>query len=349
MISFIRELEKKFDLKLEQASSLERVINGFSIDEKGNVKSLALNGLNLKSLEILLPISEYLSELLIIDCDLNNLDFLESFRNLKNLDLSFNELNEGDFEKIPSLKKLSALRLKRTNIKDTSVLGTLYSLENLFIGYNDLYEVKGLEGLTMLKDINLRKTKIDHIDKIHVHSAIHSMNLEHTQIQKIAGLDRFVNLLRLNLSDNKISKIEGLDHLESLKVLSLCENNFSKIEGLEALSSLEVLDLFGDDYYGGEIEKIEGLDKLVNLKKINLSHHRISKVENLDNLTKLDTIWFDCNKITEFDTSFLSGLESSCIIALVGNPLRKIDGVIPEHVKIEFDNKEWAPRKLGGF
>ena len=116
------------------------------------------------------------------------------------------------------------------------------------------------------------------------------------------------------------------------------------MEGLESLINLETLDL-SNNYYG-ELNKINGLDNLINIKRLNLSENKIQKVENLDKLVNLEYLLLECNDIRELDKNFLYALKNKCHISLVGNPIKELGIDIPQNLTIQFEEKNWIPKKL---
>lgn len=340
MTDFIKKLEKEFNTQI--IYSKEHIWeNYYDLDEDGNIMTLYLNKVDLKDIDVLLPIADSLVKLAIPYCNVEMLRPLNAFSRLETLDLTGNELPEKSFRNLGDLKSLKNLDLGATELKDTSLLGDLMNLEILYIGGGNRYlEVNGLEHLKFLQRLDVTLTKIDHIKKINVNENIRSLNIGETKIEKITDLERFPYLEELRVNGSRVDKIEGLDTLHNLKQLLISSTHVEEIEGLESLKNLEVLDLSRN-----EISKIKGLDNLKNLKRLNLSENKISKVENLDHLINLEFLSFKINKIKEFDTSFLSNLVSECFISLcfTGNYIKEIKDV-PKNVTIKFEADHFVPR-----
>lgn len=342
MIDFIRILEQKFDIRLQQLNDFDSNLNSFELDQQGSVIGLNLRYVNLKNLDFLLPIAHNLQELSLENCSIERLDSLIQFKNLQILNLSNNKLTRSCVEKLQFAENLQKLDLRLTNISQTSSLGNLTKLKVLNLGYNSkLREVRGLEKLELLSKIEIPYNEISSIEKLFINDKIESINLSAGALKRISGLERFKNLSELNLSSNSIPKIVGLNGLIHLRRLKISTTWIKKIEGLDDLINLEILDLSNQS-----IEKIEGLTSLLNLKQLNLSENRISKVENLGKLTQLSYVLLECNEIEEFETNFLSKLTSPCHISLVGNPIKKLNESIPENVTVQFEDEHWTPKGL---
>lgn len=343
MTDFIKKLEKEFNTQI--IYSKEHIgRNYYNVDEDGKITTLYLDGIDLKDLDILLPVADSLINLGLGRCNLKILRGIKYFTQLETLDLCFNNLHNSTLVNLSQLKKLKKLNLKGTNIKDTSHLGNLTNLEMLFIGFSKcLYEIKGLENLNSLHHLDASYSEIDNLENVCVNENLRSLNLERTDVKRITHLKRFPNLESLNLDGTFVEKIEGLDTFKNLKKLFISTAGIERIEGLESLTKLEVLDL-----HLNEISKIEGLDNLTNLKWLSLNENQISKVENLDNLINLELLLLEPNNtVTYFDTSFFHNLVSECHIYI--RDIKDIDVIqdaAPNNVKINFDNDYPYPTTL---
>lgn len=342
MVGFINKLEKEYDIKIIRSSVFSHGINSFDLDENGNINHLYLFEVSIEKIEKLLPIASQLTDLSLEDCDIEHLDSIKYFSKLNKLDLCFNPITNATIKNLETLKKLKILKLDYTDINDTSPLGNLKNLEELHLhNCMEIEAVLGLEKLTNLKVINLNSTCIESLEDISVHNGIRSISLRDAAINHISGLDRFPNLEELVITGQSLSKIEGFEKSNSLKRLRLSTTSIEIIEGLEHLANLEILDL-----HHNRIKKTEGLECLMKLKKLNLSENEIKKVENLDQLTNLEYILLECCEIKEVDTSFLTNLSHPCFISLVGNPIKKLSGPIPDHVTIQFETDHWVPKSI---
>lgn len=343
MEDFIKKLEKKFNTPI--INSKEHIWeNYYDVDEDGNIITLYLDGINLKSLDVLLPVADSLINLGLGRCNLKILRGIKYFTQLEALDLCFNHLHGSTFVNLSHLKKLKRLNLEGTNIKDTSHLGNLTNLEMLFIGFSKrLYEIKGLENLNSLHYLDASYSGINNIENINANENIRSLNLARTNLKRITHLDQFPNLEILNLDGTFVEKIEGLETLKNLKKLFISMAGIERIEGLESLTKLEVLDL-----HLNEISKIEGLDNLTGLRRLNLNENHITKVENLGNLINLELLLLEANEpFISFDTMFFNNLVSDCYIYMRGEKnIAKIRDAAPENVKINYDSDYPWPTSL---
>lgn len=131
------------------------------------------------------------------------------------------------------------------------------------IGISSISELKGLEHLPALKELDL----------------------SNNNISEIYGLDHLENLTNLNLSNNRITEIKGLNNLRYLRFLNLSHNSIQEIKGLDSLKSLMILYLNGN-----QIEDIKGLDNLKNLIALYIAGNNITEVKGIENLHNLKRI-----------------------------------------------------------
>lgn len=344
MNDYIVFFEKKYNLKLKEKDQEVGCKNIFSLHSDGTLKSLELNDIILKDLTDLLPIASNIEELKLAYCELEDLTGLSTFNQLKKLDLKGNEFTVNDFYELEGLIKLNALNLEATDFEDSACacLKNLQNLKQLYLGYNGgLEEVRELEGLTALKQIDLAFSGISSIKKIALNENIQSINLKNSLITEMIGLERFPELKELNLSSSQISKIEGLETNLRLQKLNISSSRLSQIDHLGHLINLEILDLGNQ-----EIREIKGIESLKSLKKLNLSENKIQKVEHLDTLINLEYLGLDYNDIDYLDTQFLYNLVGNCLISICGNPISHIPKLGLENIEIRFNEGIYWPVSL---
>ena len=346
MQDYIKTLEKKFDRDIVRSGEHIRGKNYYDVDKHGNIVKLYLFNVDLRSLDILLPISKHLVELTVQYGNIKSLKALKSFSNLEKLDLSGNRFVTPTLKNLNFLQKLKGLDVSGCNLKDTSYFGNLMQLEQLYVGGSDrLYEIKGLEQLKNLKHLDIERSQVDSIRKINVHENLRSLHLTSTEVTNLSYLDRFPYLEELRMGNTyEIEKIEGLEALQNLKQLLIRGTSIKQIEGLEQLTNLEVLDLSDN-----EITEIKGVSQLTKLRELNLNENPINKVENLDGLDNLELLLLETDDITDFDSTFLNNLESECHIYLYMRDSKKLERLkeeVPNSVKINFDPNYPYPTKL---
>ncbi|MFX0098787.1 MAG: leucine-rich repeat domain-containing protein [Candidatus Hodarchaeota archaeon] len=134
-------------------------------------------------------------------------------------------------------------------------------------GVKEISEIKGLDKLTSLAELNLNKNLIEKIEDLSMIPDLESVILSNNVITEINNLDKLISLKELDLSGNQIEKIEGIENLKELKKLNLSHNKIEEIENLEHLTNLVELNLKGNKIDDELIDDLGGMDKHGNVKK----------------------------------------------------------------------------------
>jgi hypothetical protein len=188
------------------------------------------------------------------------------------LEINLSSKNITQILNISGLKKLKKLSLMSNyieNMKDLKGLNELIYLEELNLGFNKITEIEGLDNLTKLQ----------------------KLWLQNNNIKEIKGLEKLNNLEEILLNNNKIEEMKGLDGLTSLEYLWLDNNQITEMKGLNRLHNLKLLTVSSN-----KITKITGLDELNNLQQLWLYQNDISTIPyTIMNLQKLYRLFIDCN------------------------------------------------------
>ena len=221
------------------------------------------------------------------------LEFLEKFE--KPLNLRFVELNGEKF-----FVDGNTLTIRSTKEK---------SLKSIC-------DLKGLNKLTDLKELDLAHNEIEVIENLDDLINLEVLNLVNNRIKEIKGLDNLSNLEELNLSGNRIIKIEGLDNLENLEKLNLSRNKIVEMEGYKKLIKLKSLRLGNN-----QIKEISGLENLINLEVLDLKFNQIKELKGFKTLKKLKYLSLTGNNIKEIPD--FSELDNVKEVNLRNNPISK--------------------------
>jgi len=135
---------------------------------------------------------------------------------------------------------------------------------------NNIEEIKELENLSHLQDLNLKGNLILKLKSLNKLIELRNLDVSDNYISKIEALENLKNIKILNLEKNQISDISGLNGLKNLKELNLSENNIKEIKGLDAIEDLEILLLEKNS-----LLEIKGLENLSKLKKLTLHKNKI--------------------------------------------------------------------------
>jgi len=176
------------------------------------------------------------------------------------------------FNSLYKFKKLKELCVNSSIPIVIDGLEKLSNLKRLELGYN-IGEIRGLENLVNLQELNLCSNKITEIKGLENLIKLKKLNLRQNQIKEIKGLENLVNLQVLNLNYNQITEIKGLDNLVNLKKLGFSNNKLTEIKGLDKLTKLSELDLDNN-----KITQMTGLETLLNLQHLSLYCNKISEL-----------------------------------------------------------------------
>jgi len=134
--------------------------------------------------------------------NISDIEGLDSLKDLKELDLSLNQITV--IKGLKNLKNLKSLRLNDNRISEIKGLERLKNLRTLFVQYNQIIEIKGLDKLQNLE----------------------ILALENNKISEIKGLENLHKLRNLGLALNPIPTkiIEELGGLDSIGRVKIAKN-----------------------------------------------------------------------------------------------------------------------------
>ncbi|KAL2626676.1 hypothetical protein AAZX31_07G135300 [Glycine max] len=271
---------------------------------------------------------------------INYSDFVV-FKDLKNLDLSFNGISGCAGTEAP-LQNLEVLDLSSNDLDNAAILSCLdglSSLKSLYLrdsrfnasSFHDLH-IQGLcSSLRNLEILDLSRNNFNNTDITSVHSglsSLKSLDLSNCQLisRSIFSLcSSLRNLEILDLSDNNfnnsdiISVLSGLSSLKSLD-LSNCQLTSRSIFNISRFTSLKILDL-SHNWLDESIQWHQDFHGLSNLEHLILDNNYYLQNEFLKNIGELTSLkvlslqqcdingtlpptdWFKLKKLEELDLS----------------------------------------------
>ncbi|MBH1942258.1 extracellular solute-binding protein [Mobilitalea sibirica] len=259
-----------------------------------------------------------ISELYLEGKNLDSLEDIVHFNNLKHLYCNDNKIS--DISSIKVLSGLETLNLCDNKIKDISSLKELMNLKELFLIDNEINDINCLKGLTALKYLYLGQNDIKDISSLTELTNLDMLDLSQNEISKIDSLQDLTKLSHLVLSDNIIDDISALKELKNLKKLYINHNKISDISSLESLVNLETLCINNNN-----ISDIKDLGGLNNLRFLVLDHNKISDVSSLSNLQNLYSLEVKYNKIK--DISNFKGIKNLEHLDLSNNEIEDISSL----------------------
>ncbi|PON62239.1 LRR domain containing protein [Parasponia andersonii] len=241
----------ELDVTANRLSTLDPRIANLS-----NLKKLSLRQ-NLLDDAAVEPISSWLAlspleELVLRDNKLTKIPDVGIFKSLVVFDVSFNEItalhglskvsntlkelyvskNEvTKIEEIDHFHELQILELGSNRLRVMENLGTLKTLQELWLGRNRI-KVVNLCGLKCIKKISLQSNRLTSMKGFEECVALEELYLSHNGISKMEGLSSLVNLRVLDVSSNKLTSVDDIGNLTQLEDLWLNDNQIESLEGI---------------------------------------------------------------------------------------------------------------------
>lgn len=156
------------------------------------------------------------------DIQITNLEGIESFINLRKLDLSFHAIHE--IGAISTLTGLRELNLGGCGVTDITPLEGLVNLESLTLFGNPISDIRPLTGLTNLRSLHLGGVQLPDIGLLAGLIKLGSLYMGGCGIEDISPLAGMTNMYSLELSDNRISDLRPLSGMTNLHILRLNNN-----------------------------------------------------------------------------------------------------------------------------
>ena len=194
--------------------------------------------------------------------NIQNLQGMQFFRNVRVIDLSNNRLSS--LSPLAGLTRLEVLSLNNNNVDNLHRLSGLTRLEVLHLHGNRVSSLQPLTGLTRLTSLALCSNRVS----------------------SISALSRLTRLEELSLNNNSVSNLQPLSGLTRLHTLFLLSNNISDLQPLSRLTRLNELALSGN-----RVSNLQPLAGLTALTHLALDHNRISDLRPLSRLARLETLY----------------------------------------------------------
>ena len=234
----IKELNERFNLNLNDTENLEKL-------------KIRWKGINIDKLDKMRI--DNLKELDLSNNDISDIKVLEKvkFENLEKLDLSHNQISDIKVLKKVKFENLEILDLSWNEISDIKILEKVKfeNLKELYLYNNKISDIKVLEKVKF-ENLEILYLSFNNISDIKVLEKVKFENLNelYLSVNKISDIRvlekvKFGNLEKLDLSVNKISDIKVLEKIkfENLKVLDLSQNQINKNEYSSLIDNLNYL------------------------------------------------------------------------------------------------------------
>lgn len=223
-------------------------INNRKLKKRGNENTHSFYFKNYHITEDIInlnDISPNTEEIVFMNCQIDNLDFISSLNNLNNI--TFQECKIENLSSISELENLKIITFIDCEIEDKQFNNLNNSIENIAVYNCSTDKFKSICDLTNLKYLTISiKDEFDYT----LFSKINS-NLEELTIMDSANtsksfdfgnISNLKSLKTLQLKTNKnVENIDSIKNMTSLNTLIISEYNYENLEFIKSIPNLEIL------------------------------------------------------------------------------------------------------------
>ncbi|CAL6002500.1 leucine-rich_repeat domain-containing protein [Hexamita inflata] len=243
-----------------------------------------------------------LTKLYMQQCEIKNVDLIESLINLKLLDLS---LNIGiDISPLCKVKSLSKLFIRECGLTQIDQIGSLNqiasltNLEDLYLNANEGIDLNALCKVKSLLKLNISECKLKQIDWIGSLTNLEVLQVSSNELLKIDTIRILVNLKKLIVNFNYKIDIAPLEYLVGLIKLDAKKCGLRQLSALKSLINLEALNVSSNYFLN-----ITAIQYLVNLTHLNLKDCNLVSIYALRPLVKLERLQISNNDLVYLDSN----------------------------------------------
>ena len=222
---------------------------------------------------------------------INNLNALEKFSNIEELDI-MNNNNLKNMKGLENHVKMKYIIAPNTGIESVEELSGCDNIEVAIFSDSKLRNIKGLKSEN-LKLLDLKNSKITNIDDLTNNSNLTYLQLENNiALVDISSIKICNKIDNLYLAGNTILNESVLSSLEFQNIIKQCGVNYS-LDGKYGLLFLnqEKVDLENANLTDGQLELLRGKTSIKGIKLTgnpNLSNEKIEEI--LGTLTNLECV-----------------------------------------------------------
>lgn len=220
---------------------------------------------NSKKLDTSNFLKDFAIDLVLQNCNLNDLTLFESTFEIGDITLDNCKLN--DLKGIDKIDFLMGLRFRNMN------------LENIDME-------KNFSNLEELKRLSIYKTKVNNLKFLKSLNNLYFLNINADLDFDCKNLELCKNIVIISLNVNDITNIDALKNLNKLRNLSIFESKLDKFDLNESIGQITSLNaLYIPNCKIKNIDFIKNLDELENL---NIESNK--ELENMDILNKMPNL-----------------------------------------------------------
>ncbi|CAL6075539.1 Conserved_hypothetical protein [Hexamita inflata] len=209
-LDMIQNIIDKSNKKLQVSSAPHLFLNISTDDELIGLGFT--NQFNLQTLFIIYSVNVQFTEkvdvkiLKVIDCELKNINGLQNWDQLLELDLSRNQLTQYDIQILGNMSNLTNLTLSQNYIDCIKPLQKLINLIALQINTNNITNIDSLKQLTKLTILNLSQNRISSIESLRSLTKLYDVDLRDNLITHYSPVSKHPNYKKYALDNLKQRK-----------------------------------------------------------------------------------------------------------------------------------------------
>ena len=287
------------------------VTNSFTIENPDISKTLSKIKINIPST---IAAGKYTIKVFINNVEIDQSDFTVLSSNVITDD--FKTIRFKDVNLFEALKQENVLTgdivlayfdetqeiIMKNNITELNLHGN-YVFPNGFLMMGSGYNIKELDGIENLQNLNLLDVSSNYITSLNPISNLTNLQVlslfnNRGIIKNLENLKNLKNLYKIELTCCGLNNISALSNLTNLKILDLQYNSISDISPIANLTNLEYLCL---DH--NQIENINGLKNLTNLHNLYIQDNILKDISCLNNLVNLQRLYLSSNSIEDISVT----------------------------------------------
>lgn len=317
------QLEQRTLPMLQQLNLSGNSIHTISLRDFDTLETLNLNGNQLQSLDFLQQFRQ-LKNLYAENNDIKHvraMDFQRHLPTLEHVSLAINFISQIDSSSFDQLTNLRYLNLSHNSLRGLhffTILTQLTKLEVLDMSFNELREVPSLKLLKMsnLQQLNFSNNFIGELAEKSLAGlfSLRRLNLQNNAIRSVHAnaFNQLFDLTYLDLSSNKLTAIDAnLLTIPSIKLkrLFLGDNQLAALAESTFLNTRKLIQL---DLSRNKIRQLPDslLREMLNLRVLHLEHNELESfsLAQLDQTRQLRVVFLHYNRLTHIDDFDASSL-----------------------------------------
>jgi len=217
---------------------------------------------------------------------------------LKFPELTWFKINNNNIQDISAFKDFEALKINRLDafsnlITDMSPLENLPLLESLFLGQNQIQEIR-LPYLQSMYQLNLSNNQITKLILPDSFTRFGSLQLANNQITEISDAFKLEFCGDLDLRNNQITDMGPLANIENFGTFLLSNNQITQLKLTQSMNRIGTLYLSNN-----QLSDISSFPKLEFCERLDLSNNQIVDISALGKVKEFNYLSLRNNNITD--------------------------------------------------